>query len=204
MATNIYLVRHGETDWNRERRYHGSVDLEMNERGLDQIRALGERFAGKHFDAVYSSPLGRARATAEAVVGDRDIPIAVEPGLVELGFGSWEGLSHEDLVKQEAGAYFDWLADPVEQSPPGGESIGEMARRAGAAIRSMVEAHPDGSVLAATHAGPIRVILCDALGLDLRNFLRIVLDPGGVSIVTYWGEQGAVRLVNDTSHWRGR
>jgi len=204
MATNIYLVRHGETDWNRDRRYHGSTDLEMNQRGLDQIRTLAGRFAGKRFDAAYSSSLGRARKTAEAVIGDRDIPIAVEPGLAELGFGSWEGLNHADLVEREASTYFDWLADPIDRSPPGGESVGEMARRVNAAIRRMVEAHPDGSVLAATHAGPIRVILCDALGLDLHNFLRIVLDPGGVSIVTYWGEQGAVRLVNDTSHWRER
>ena len=202
MTTTLYLARHGETDWNLEQRFHGSTDLSMNARGLEQVRALARRFEKKRIDAVYASSLVRARVTAELVIGSRELTVGVEPGLAELDFGAWEGLFHEDLVAREGARYFEWLADPITLSPPGGETVAEMARRVRAAVERIVDRHPDGRVLVASHAGPIRVILSDVLEADLGNFLRIGLDPAGLSIVTYFGDASVIRLMNDTTHWR--
>ena len=139
--TTLLLVRHGETDWNAERRWQGHADVPLNERGRAQARALAEQLGSEHIDAVYTSDLGRARETAEIVGACLGIPIVVEPDLREIDVGPLEGLTAE-----EAQAFAGWHGEPVEAH----------SRRILQALARIAEAHPSGRVLTVTHGGSMR------------------------------------------------
>ncbi len=151
MATTIFLVRHGETDWNRERRIQGHSDIPLNESGRIQAQALSERLEGEHFDAVYSSDLSRARETAQIAAAPTSLPLTELVELREKHFGSWEGLTSDVVL-----ARF-----PEASSGPwgDGETTDEMSARVVAALRSIAADHNGGNVLVVTHGGPVRAAL---------------------------------------------
>lgn len=149
--TEILLVRHGETDWNRERRVQGHADRPLNEAGLEQARELAELLAGEKFGAVFSSDLARASETAAIVAHTHGLEVVFDTDLREKHFGSWEGLT--DLE----------IAERFPEAVPGGWGDGEtseaVAERAVAAIDRIRALHPAGTVLVVSHGGTIRAIL---------------------------------------------
>lgn len=164
-ATTIALVRHGETDWNRERRIQGSTDIPMNDRGRAQSRATAERLAGSCWDAVVTSPLSRSAETA-AIIAHRlglDAP-AHEPALAERRHGTLEGLTSEDRRRLEADAI------PIE----GLESRVSVVSRAVPALLGLAARHPGGAVVAVTHGGVIQSVL-------LHLWERATLPSGSVA-----------------------
>lgn len=149
-ATTLALVRHGETDWNRERRIQGATDIPMNDRGRAQSRATAERLAASRWDAVVTSPLSRSVETA-AIIAHRlglDAP-AREPALAERRHGTLEGLTSEDRRRLEADAI------PIE----GLESRVSVVSRAVPALLGLAARHPGGAVVAVTHGGVIQSLL---------------------------------------------
>lgn len=150
--TTLLLVRHGETDWNAERRYQGHADIPLNARGREQAQALAEQLAGEALDAIYSSDLSRARVTAQ-IVGDRlDVPVIADPDLREIDVGDVEGLTFEESRDLDA-----WQGEPKEHH----------AERMLGAIHRIAERHPDGRVLVVTHGGSMRRVH-EHLGLEDR------------------------------------
>lgn len=148
--TEILLARHGETDWNRERRIQGHTDRPLNDEGRRQAEALARELAGKTLDAVYSSDLVRAHETARIVAERLGLDIVVLPELRERDFGTWEGLTDDEIL-----ARF-----PAHNGPRGdAESREEMLERVQGAIARISAAHPDGLVLVITHGGPVRALL---------------------------------------------
>lgn len=149
-ATTIALVRHGETDWNRERRIQGSTDIPMNDRGRAQSRATAERLAVSDWDAVVTSPLSRSAETA-TIIADRLglADPAHEPALAERRHGTLEGLTTEERRRLEAGAV------PIE----GLESRVSVVSRAVPALLGFAARHPGGAVVAVTHGGVIQSVL---------------------------------------------
>lgn len=150
MPTTILLVRHGETDWNRERRVQGHTDRPLNETGRAQARALAEEIAGEPLDAVYSSDLVRAHETARILAEPRGLGVTVIPGLRERDFGTWEGMTDDEILHRF----------PHAQGRPWGdaESPEEMSRRVLEALRRIAETHPGGRVLVVAHGGPLRAV----------------------------------------------
>jgi 2,3-bisphosphoglycerate-dependent phosphoglycerate mutase len=170
-VTTILLARHGESDWNRERRWQGHADRPLTQRGREQARALAERLSDIRLDAVYSSDLLRARATAEAVASPRGLSIRTDPDLREVDVGSWSGVTREEAQVRFPGDYERWLA-----GGPGwrdGESYEAMSERVLHSVRRIVEAHPDGRVLVVSHGGPIRAVHAAALGMDIHAYRRL-------------------------------
>lgn len=157
MATVFHLVRHGETDWNRDGRVQGHTDIPLNDEGRRQARALAETFVWARFDAAYSSDLSRAWETAEILTGARSLSVTPCVDLREKHFGTWEGL-HDVEVR----ARF-----PAAATGPWGdaETTDEMGARVFAALGRIAAARPEGSVLVVTHGGPIRALHREA-GLD--------------------------------------
>ncbi len=151
MATTIFLVRHGETDWNRERRIQGHSDVPLNENGRMQARALSERLGRERFDAVYSSDLARARETAQIAVAPTSLPLIELVELREKHFGSWEGLTSDVALARFPEASTGPWGD--------GETSDEMSARVVAALRSIAAEHDGGNVLVVTHGGPVRATL---------------------------------------------
>jgi broad specificity phosphatase PhoE len=150
-VTEILLVRHGETDWNLERRVQGHTDRALNETGRAQARALAVELDDEPLDAVYSSDLARASETARIVAEQRNMAVTTVPELREKHFGTWEGLTDEEVFRRFPEARRGQWGD--------GETTEELSDRVLAALRRIAREHPEGRVLVVTHGGPFRVVL---------------------------------------------
>ena len=201
MAT-VLLLRHGRTTSNADGALAGRTAVGLDEVGMAQAAAVGERLRGLPLGAVVSSPLVRCLQTVELAL-PHATP-AVEPGLVECGYGDWEGQALKKLAKDPL-----WRVvqlHPAAVTFPGaeGESMAAMSARAVTAVRSwdarVADEHgPDALWLACSHGDVIKAVVADALGLHLDMFQRIVVDPGSVSVISYTpGRPFLVRL-NDTA-----
>jgi broad specificity phosphatase PhoE len=157
--TTLLLVRHGETDWNAERRWQGHADVPLNERGRTQAHALAEQLSDAAIDAIYSSDLSRARDTAEIVGAQIGIAVLVDGDLREIDVGPIEGLTAE-----EASAFDGWQGEPKDAH----------AERVLEALRRIAERHPDERVLVVTHGGSMRRVH-EHLGLEGGPFDNCVV-----------------------------
>jgi broad specificity phosphatase PhoE len=164
-VTTILLARHGETDWNREKRWQGLADLSLNDRGREQARALAEKLDAVPFSAIYASDLRRAHETALIVAEQRRLAVTPMRELREIDVGSWTGLSHDEVKERFRGAYIESRAR-AGRGWEGGETYAEMGRRVLDALRRIAREHPDDTVLVVTHSGPIRTVRAHAVGLD--------------------------------------
>ena len=163
MATLI-LVRHGETDWNRARRWQGHADTTLNELGRRQATDLATALAGEPVAAVYSSDLRRAQETAAIVADAHGLEVRVEPRLREINFGEWEGLTTAEIHDPYPTFVRDW--PPDEGKPfPGGETYVAMGARVVAALEEIGRRHRDETVVVILHGGPIRGALAHAAGI---------------------------------------
>jgi broad specificity phosphatase PhoE len=160
-VTRILLVRHGETDWNLTRRLQGHSDRPLNETGREQARSLAAELAEEELEAVYSSDLSRAQETAHIVAEARGLDVTALPELRERHFGSWEGLTDDEIHER----FPEEVADGVLGD---GESRDELDRRILAALSGISEEHPGGTVLVVSHGGPLRAVLrhCGTDGVD--------------------------------------
>jgi probable phosphoglycerate mutase len=158
-VTTLLLARHGETDWNRELRIQGSSDIELNELGREQAQALADELADVDLDAIYASDLSRARATAEVVAATKELPVRLDPRLRERAFGSWEGLTREDIEER-------FLPD----DRPDGESDEDVRTRVLAAIDEIAAAHPGQQVLVVSHGGALNALWHHALGERIERW----------------------------------
>jgi broad specificity phosphatase PhoE len=155
VPTTILLARHGETDWNLQRRVQGHSDTPLNETGRAQARALADELADEHLDAVYSSDLARAYETALIVADRKGLPVTTLRELREKHFGTWEGLTDEEVWER--------YPESLQGQWGDGETGDEMVRRVLAALHTIAAEHPDARVLVVAHGGPLRLVLrhCD-------------------------------------------
>jgi broad specificity phosphatase PhoE len=158
--TTILLARHGETDWNRDGRCQGWDDVPLNEAGREQARELAQRLADVPFDAVYASDLARARETAEIVAAPHGVPVAVDPDLREMDFGSWSGLTATEAAERFPG---------VERHD--GETQERHRERVVAAAERIARENPDRRILIVSHGGSLRA-LRGHLGGDSVTFIE--------------------------------
>jgi broad specificity phosphatase PhoE len=176
-VTTILLARHGETDWNLNRRLQGHTDLPLNDRGRDQARNLAAELAGEPIDAVYSSDLVRAHETARIVAEGHGLDVTAIDDLRERHFGTWEGLSDNEISERFPEAAEGVLGD--------GETREEMARRVFDALQRIADTHPDGHVLVVSHGGPLRAVLrhCGVDGVERIDNCHVVrLEAGDGSL----------------------
>jgi broad specificity phosphatase PhoE len=176
-VTRILLVRHGETDWNLNRRLQGHADRPLNETGREQAHGLAADLAEEQLEAVYSSDLSRASETARIVADARGLDVTMLPELRERHFGTWEGLTDEEIHER-----FPEAADGVLGD---GESRDQLDRRVLGALSRIAEEHPNGTVLVVSHGGPLRAVLrhCRADSVDrIANCHVLRLEAGGVAL----------------------
>ncbi|GAB2460038.1 bifunctional RNase H/acid phosphatase [Jatrophihabitans fulvus] len=197
--TGLLLVRHGATVHSAEHRLSGRNDLPLDAVGRAQAASLAGRAWGD-VGAVVSSPLPRAVETATAIAGALGLEIEIEDDLVELDFGSWEGLTMAEVRERDADAFAAWTASP-DAAPPGGESMAAVARRVRRARETVIGRHPEQRVVVVSHVTPIKTLLRLALDAPPTAMYRLHLDTASVSAVDYWADgTSSVRLVNDTGH----
>jgi broad specificity phosphatase PhoE len=194
-VTTIHLVRHGETDWNRQLRWQGHSDRPLNEHGRRQAHALADVLAGRTFSAVYSSDLSRATETAEIVAARHHLPVSVDPGLREIDVGSWEGHTLAELESRYPDAVARWEAHG-EHGWEGGESHEQMAARVQEAVRTIAARHEGEDVLVVCHGGPIRVLKALAEGYDYPRDRRSVPFTENCEVFAIAVRDGTVRGID--------
>ena len=205
-SRRVLLVRHAQTAWNAEGRWQGQHDVPLSDRGREQARALARRLEGEGLALVVSSSLGRARETAEIVSGGR--APSLDPALVEISYGAWEGVRDVDVHERWPALRGQWGAAPDAIRLPEGESLADVDARAWPAFLRWLDA-AEGDVLVVAHGGVNRVLLARVLGLPLSRFWRISQDPTAVNVIEMDAGSAAealplarVRLLNCTAHLR--
>jgi broad specificity phosphatase PhoE len=196
----LLLARHGQTVWNADRRFQGQADPELSVRGRAQAEALGRALRRRRLTAVYSSPLRRARETAEIVVRNRGLPITLLADLRELGLGRWEGRAADEVIATDGEHYRRWLSQPLACPPPGGEPLPDVSKRVLSAVDRIISSHPDGEeLLVVGHGGIIGLYCCHLLRLSLNAVWRLRIDNASLTVVA------PPRLLsfNETAHLKG-
>jgi alpha-ribazole phosphatase/probable phosphoglycerate mutase len=172
--TILTLVRHGQTDWNLQRRYQGQKDIPLNEEGIRQAKALAARLAGESFDAIYSSDLQRASQTAKEVHKGRSIDLIMDARLREICFGAWEGELFQEMFARYPERFELSRADPSIIMAPGGESVAQVAARTSALADEISRLYPSGKVLLVTHGMALATLVCRSSGCSLTTAHNMV------------------------------
>jgi len=195
MSTKVILIRHGETEWSYQKRYCGFTDIELNEKGRQQARRLLKRLSKEKIHKVYSSDMKRTVQFAKIVF--KDLPVEELLDLREMNFGIFEGLTYQDIMEKYPRVYGEWLRSPLDIIITQGEGLKILARRVRKALRRILSQNSNKTVAVFTHGGPIRVILCDILRLDLKEIWQIELGLASISIIEFVKGRGRVHLLND-------
>jgi 2,3-bisphosphoglycerate-dependent phosphoglycerate mutase/probable phosphoglycerate mutase len=193
---SAWLVRHGQTDWNLTRRYMSASDRPLTAYGERQAQALGCFFASRKIDAIVHTGLARTEATAQAIRGQRAIPISCDERWREASHGAWEGLTYREVMQRLRDDALRRLADPVNYAPQDGESLAQMAQRAGEAWRDLGAQFAGKRVVVVTHGGPIQALLCLLMGTPLAEHWRWRIDLGSVTSVDCYPTTTILRSVN--------
>jgi len=198
----IYLVRHGETEWNRIQRFQGRSDLPLNQEGKKQVRALALALKNKPLMAIYTSPLLRALETARLIkVFHPSTPIFEEKGLIEMDLGEFDGMKVQDWAEQYPDIRKLWNENPASVKMPGGESLKEVQARAKETLERITRIYPtDTTILMSSHNFVNLTILCDLLKIPLHRFRELRQENAAFNVICKKGNRFYVELVNEGSH----
>jgi probable phosphoglycerate mutase len=197
----LIVVRHGQTDHNRDSIALGRDDVPLNETGLCQARALAQRLAGEPIAAVYASPLQRAARTAEAVAERHGVAVVTDERLIEMDVGELDGLPYPEIRARYPGVIERWLSETGPEHPfPGGESLIQVADRAWDVAQALAATHRDDTVAVVTHNFVILCLLCRSLGLDLARFRRLRHEVAAISVIDFAGDRTTVVSTNERGH----
>ena len=199
--SRMYLIRHGEVEFNRKNAYVGSTDLPLNSNGRHQAELLGDYLADRQISAVYASDLKRAYETAEIIARRLDLTVTAVPELRELDYGDWEGVAEAEVPKLYGDLFREWRKNPVEVRTPGGESVGELRDRAYPALCRIVEQVSGGNLVIVAHKTTNRTLLCCLLGVDPNNYRQIGQGNSAVNVIERRNDgRLVVDAVNETCH----
>ena len=199
--SRLLLVRHGETELNSAERYWGQSDVKLSPLGFRQAERLHDRLATEKIDAVYSSDLQRALATAKIIASGHRLNVTICAELREINFGELEGLNFEEISQRFPEFTAKWRVQrDTDIEFPGGESLAQLHSRVGNFVGRLQKGKAEETVLVVAHAGVLRSLICQLMEMELRYIYRIRLDLASLSIVETYPEGAIVSLLNDTSH----
>ena len=154
--TSIYLVRHGQTAWNKEEIFRGRTDIPLDETGLKQAELVGQYFKGMEIQAIYSSSLSRAWQTAQKVAQFHDLEVRPLQGIIDMSFGNWEGRPHQEIRENDSKTYRRWMEEPHLVKLPGGESLDDVRVRATAALEEVIRKNPGKTLVFVYSSGHLQ------------------------------------------------
>jgi broad specificity phosphatase PhoE len=198
--TLLYLIRHARSTWNAEGRMQGRADPPLDEVGWRQARALALHLQSHKFDAIYSSPLARARLTAEIVAAPHNLSVRLDPQLMERHLGDWTGLTGDEVD--------EWLAAKPDHNwrrdgPPGGENSAAVAARAVSAFADILAAHPDGAVAVVSHGDLLKAYFFHLLGIPLERPISFGFENAAITRLSVRGEHVHLFSLGETEHLNG-
>ena len=198
----IYLVRHGETEWNRVRRFQGRSDLPLNQEGKKQVRALALALQNIPLLAIYTSPLLRALETARSIkVFHPSTPLFEEESLMEMDLGEFDGMNVQDWAEQYPDFRKAWNENPASVKMPGGESLKDVQDRAKETLKRITRIYPsDSTICIISHNFVNLTLLCDILKIPLNRFRELHQENAAFNVICKKGNRLYVELVNQRSH----
>ena len=199
--TRIFLIRHGETEWNKLGRLQGNSDVKLSPEGIRQAQLMAEKTPFLPVDAVYSSDLQRAVNTAKILAGRFNLPVTTKPGLRETNFGEWEGKVISKLLEEFPDAFGNFFIKPDKLHPPNGETFLQCQARVMNALDEIIAEHENQNVIVVSHGAAIRLAICAALDIRIRKMWSISQFNTALNVLI--AEDGlffTVELMNDTAH----
>jgi broad specificity phosphatase PhoE len=196
----LFLLRHAQSAWNRERRYQGWTDSALTDLGRSQAEAAGKALAAEPLVAVYASTLTRARDTAAAIAAPHGLPVHEDADFREMAFGAWEGRTLDEVRAEDPESYRVWAETPELFTPPGGETLADVRIRVLAALGRLRAAHEGKSVCLVAHGLSARVLILEALGLPLARVWAIHLASTGISELEFRPDWTALHRMNTLVH----
>ncbi len=200
MATRFILVRHAETAWNNEGRMQGWLDAPLNERGIAQAALVGERLANEHIDAIYASPLQRARDTAEQIARPHQISVQLDDRLREQYLGVLQGLTGEQVQARFAERVAQYRSTAHWVQVADEETMDQLAERVCACCDELIARHPNQTVVIVSHGGALNRLLISWLGINVRRRSMFDLYNCSITRVSTDGATCRVHCVNDIQH----
>lgn len=200
----LILVRHGETHWNKEGRFQGRIDVDLNEMGKKQAQNVTSALENVELAAIYSSPLKRSLVTAETIAKPHKLDVIEVSELNEIDHGLWEGLTIKEVKEEDAEGYDTWINHPEMATMPSGENLSDLRSRAISKLHEILEKHKgQDSIAIVAHDATNKVIICHALGLDNSHFWHIKQGNASIDVLQYDNGRFKVTLLNDTCHLGG-
>jgi len=203
IITRFILIRHGETEWNKEDRFRGRSDVPLNENGMVQAQKIAARLSGYDIDAVYASPLPRAIQTAKPLAESHHLEIIETADLLDIDYGAWEGLPREEINAKFPDLYDTWQKSPGKTKFPGGESLRQVRLRVESLLAGLQEDHLGETVALVSHRITCHVALCVALGLPNDAIWHLRQDIGCINEFEERDDRYVVTLMNAMYHLRG-
>ncbi len=196
----MLLVRHAETDWNRERRFQGGRDVPLSATGREQAESAARLLAATPLAAVWSSPLARARDTAAIIAAPHRLAVQEAAAFREMGFGEWEGLTRDEVRERFADAHRAWVETPQEATWSGAEALAAVRTRALAGLAALRAAHQGQTICLVTHGITGRLLILEALGLGLDRLWSFQLSSTGISELEFRDDWTTLHRMNSLIH----
>ena len=196
----LYIIGHGETDYNNSLRFQGQTDIPLNQKGIEQAEKAADFFKDIPLQAIYTSTLIRAKTTAEIIAGVKGMVVQETDALREMSFGIWENMNSKDIQKKYAKEWKDFFASPARTTIPQGESMSDVQKRAYPTVQEILDRYPEGDVAFVAHGGIIRVLMCTMLGLDLNRAWHLHVGNASITCFYYWGRSYTLDYANMTRY----
>lgn len=198
--TRLFIVRHGQTAWNKEKVFRGRVDIPLNEQGFKEAEAVAEAIKHEKIAFIYSSPLSRAVQTAEPTAKMNGIETVKLEGITDMNFGVWEGRRLEDVEKEDSERYRLWVEKPHELEIPNGETLFQVQTRALKTIKEITKEHPNDSVMLVSHRVVCKLLVLGLMGLGPDKFWNVQQDTACINLFTIKEGRTIMFKTNDTCH----
>jgi len=197
----MIIVRHGESEWNRIPRYQGQADAPLSELGARQAEALAQRLRNEQLDAIYTSPLQRAALTAQAIARHHpSVPFFTEPALLEIDHGEWHGKFIHEIVERFGDGLREWREHPTRAQMPGGESFSNILKRTLDFKERLCAERGNDTVLVSTHDVVVKILVSDALGMNMDRLNRIWVTNASISVIEYGDDLPYLVSLSEACH----
>jgi len=195
----LYLIRHGETTWNRDKIFRGRYDVPLSDRGLAQAETLPSAFERIKLEALYASPLTRVQQTAAPLATAQGLGVESVDAVTDIDYGDWTTVAEADVKQRYASMFDQWQNAPAVVTFPNGESLSDVALRTADAVQR-IAGEQTGAAAIASHRVPLKMVVLSLLGLGPADFWRVRLDTCSISAFEIDGDRTTLLKLNDTAH----
>lgn len=198
--TTLYLLRHGQSEWNVLHKVQGQEDTALTERGIEQAGMAAERLKDEKIDIIYSSDLRRAYDTAEIVGNKLNLDVNKLESIREVHFGVWQGLDLDTIKKEHGDDYKLWRTEPHNLNIKDAENLHTLRDRVLKDIQNLVSENPGKKILLVSHGAAIKALILGILDIDISKYNKLTVGNVGLSIIEYREFSPVIKVLNDTNH----